>query len=476
MIAAAGVPATCVRGSATALDSCGWSVGGLRSSPRSPCGSTARGHSSQTALMIAANTTDAADARTTRLVCDMAWNLRDRTKIARRLDAEAWEVHPAPMLHRALPLLVLSVSPSLIAQTPETQATERVLFEDLGAALEQPQLAVRHDGALALVFVQDRRTVRIAVRPTGGDWGEPRKVCDAPDVAVGMHRGPRVAWSGDVLVVALIESRFDAKARKAIGSGNLLVRRSVDDGRRWSKPARVNGEDGSAREGLHALAARGERVAVIWLDPRGEPRGTRLFAAWSSDAGKSFGADAAVHESPSGSICPCCHPSLCLDQNGRAVALWRDAIEGDRDMFVGVLDPAGERITDPTLVGEGHWKLEACPMDGGGLALDSDDRPISVWRRDDSIFWSRGRGNERRLGRGINPVVAISGATALAVWQRGEQLVAARLPLDGTSAAPEVRVLGVGGYASIAASSDGRFVVIAERRDGDRCTLVAFEP
>ncbi|MBI5851275.1 MAG: exo-alpha-sialidase [Planctomycetes bacterium] len=370
------------------------------------------------------------------------------------------------MLHRALLLVALSLASSLTAQ---------VLFEGLGAALEQPQLAVRDDGALALVFVQDRRTIRIAVRPSGGDWGEPRKVCDAPDVAVGMRRGPRVAWSGDVLVVSMIESRFDAKARKALGSGNLLVRRSADGGRRWSKPVRVNGEDGSAREGLHALAARGEHVALIWLDPRGDTPGTRLFAAWSSDAGRSFGADAAVHESPSGSICPCCHPSLCLDRDGRAVALWRDAIEGDRDMFAGVLDPAGERITDPAPVGEGHWKLDACPMDGGGLALDSDDRLMSVWRRDDSVYWSLGRGNERRLGRGSNPSVAVSGATALAVWQRDESLVASRLPLDGASTAPEVRVLGAGGYASIAASSGGRFVVVGERRDGDRCTLVAFE-
>lgn len=396
------------------------------------------------------------------------------------------------MLHRALPLLVLSLSPSLSAQTEEANATARKLFEDLGAALEQPQLAVREDGALALVFVQDRRTIRISVRSSGGDWGEPRKVCDAPDVAVGMHRGPRVAWSGDVLVVSMIESRFDAKARKAIGSGNLLVRRSADGGRRWSKPVRVNGEDGSAHEGLHALAARGERVALIWLDPRGEPRGTRLFAAWSSDAGKSFGADAAVHESPSGSICPCCHPSLQLDRDGHAVALWRDAIEGDRDMFVGVFDPAGGRITDPAPVGEGHWKLDACPMDGGGLALDSDDRPVSVWRRDDSIYWALngrqppssapalqrtepGSAAERRLGRGSNPTVAVFGTTALAVWQSGEQLVAAHLPLDGASAAPEVRVLGAGAFASIAASSGGRFVVVAERRDGDRCSLVAFE-
>jgi len=42
----------------------------------------------------------------------------------------------------------------------------------------------------------------------------------------------------------------------------------------------------AAREGLHALAASGPRVAVAWLDLRGS--GTELWAALSENGGATW--------------------------------------------------------------------------------------------------------------------------------------------------------------------------------------------
>src|SRR3954467_15560612 len=58
-------------------------------------------------------------------------------------------------------------------------------------------------------------------------------------------------------------------------------------------------------------------------------------------------------------------------------------------------------------LGQGTWLLNACPMDGGGLALDSKSVVHSVWRRDASVYATSGTGKEVEVGRGKNPSIAV---------------------------------------------------------------------
>lgn len=37
-------------------------------------------------------------------------------------------------------------------------------------------------------------------------------------------------------------------------------------------------------------------------------------------------------------------------------------------------------------LGEGSWKLNGCPMDGGGLAIDENGDVQTVWRRKNTIL------------------------------------------------------------------------------------------
>ena len=354
-----------------------------------------------------------------------------------------------------------------------------VLFEELGVRLAQPQLAVRADGALALVCVGEGGAILAATRAPDGEWSTPCLVAREPDLAAGMHRGPRIAWAGETLVVSTICARFDRKARKVVGSGNLSVRRSRDGGRSWSEPLRVNAADGSAAEGLHALAARGERVVLAWLDPRGGEKGARLFAAESSDGGAHFGPDRAVYDSPSGSICECCHPSLALGPEGVCVVMWRNLLDGRRDLYAGSLAPGARALEDVRALGTGHWALAACPMDGGDLALADDGRALAVWRRANEVFYSLGDAHEARLGPGRNPVVARAGTNALAVWEDGGRLWFVRVSLTENRGTSAPRELGEGAFACAAALSDGVFLVAAQRPEvregGERAGLACFE-
>jgi len=365
---------------------------------------------------------------------------------------------------------------AVLAQAPAPAAdAARELFAGAEGDCVQPQLAVRADGALALAFAMPGRAVRVAVRlPDAADWQEPRTVVASKDLAAGMHRGPRVAWAGAALLVSCIEARFDAATKTMHGNSDLLVRRSTDLGATWTQPVTVNGVHGSAAEGLHALAAAGDRVAVVWLDPRGEPKGPKVWCAWSRDGGRTFGADFVAHATPAGGICPCCHPSLAFGADGNAVAMWRDAIEGNRDLWCVALGD-GKTLGEPAPAGTGHWRLEACPMDGGGLGVAGDGRAVTVWRRENSVFWTCG-GAERQLGEGRNPALAVRGQRAFAAWERAGDIVGAVLDLDSkAAAAPVVSALGAGAFPCVAALPDGRFVVAAERRTAAGCRIVLWE-
>ena len=319
---------------------------------------------------------------------------------------------------------------------PEAQ----VLFPDFGQKLEQPRAAVAADGA--------------------GEFSAPTVARAVPDIAVGLRRGPRVAVTDQAIVVSYMESRFDGK--KSHGSRDLLVLRSTDRGQTWSLPKRVNSVEHSAAEGLHSLAAtRGGKVGVLWLDPRGEPKGMKLWFAESKDDGASFGPDAVVYRSPSGAVCECCHPSLAYGADGLPVALWRNSLAGDRDLFVATSTPA-KPLSDIKPAGQGHWKLAGCPMDGGDLAL-ADGKPITIWRRESQVFVSRRVGEEEKLGDGEQPALAIGPRGAFAAWQEGAQLVARDLEVGSKK-----RVLGPGAWPVAIATGE----VFAERHEGERIRLV----
>src|ERR1039458_5319020 len=119
---------------------------------------------------------------------------------------------------------------------------------------------------------------------------------------LGRHRGPRVAISGNAIVVSAIAS----------DPGDLLVWRSTDGGLSWSHPMQVNDTPRAAREGLHALVADAEgHMAAAWLDDR-SGTGKRLYGAFSNDAGISWSRNVLLYQSPDGTICQCCDPSLAV--------------------------------------------------------------------------------------------------------------------------------------------------------------------
>lgn len=319
-------------------------------------------------------------------------------------------------------------------------------------AFRQPQIAVQGD-RVGLTFGSKEAIYFSGSRDEGRTFSKPVKVASPKNFALGRHRGPRIAISDRSIVVSAVAGELGGGK-----DGDVIAWRSTDGGKTWPDGVRVNDVAGSAREGLHAMAAgKGGQVFAAWLDLRA--KGTRIYGARSTDGGATWSKNVLVYESPGGTVCQCCHPSVAIDAAGTVAVMFRNALEGMRDMYVAKSTDGGKTFGAARKLGEGSWPLEACPMDGGGVGFDSGGRILSAWRRDTEVFFAPMGKPETKLGTGKDPAVAASAAGTTVVWSEGKSLKAAQP--DGSEA---LTLSESGSYVSLAAGS----AVFAAWEEGER--------
>ena len=287
----------------------------------------------------------------------------------------------------------------------------------------EPQLAASGN-LVAMAFGSGSGVYVAASSDRGETFSKPVRVAELPVLPLSPHRGPRITVSRDVIVVTAVAGQTEAKGEHSHGmasDGDLLAWRSLDNGRTWSKGVRVNDVAAAPREGLHTLASDGHgELFAAWLDLRGE--GTRLYGTWSADSGATWSKNVLVYESPDGTICQCCHPSAAFDEHGGLDVMWRNCLGGSRDFYMMHAD-ATRRFGKPEKLGIGTWKINACPMDGGGIAHQGA-RTVTAWRRQEEIFLDEPGKPEVKLGDGKDVALAAGSDRVAAVWVKGSQLQA----------------------------------------------------
>ncbi len=322
-------------------------------------------------------------------------------------------------MYRHLVRFVLILSCLSWASTNFAAEPVRLLPEGTLKESRQPQAAIDAAGNIHVAFGCGNDLYVATSSDAGKTFASPVKVGTPGVLSLGMRRGPRITVTEKMLVVTAIGGPL-GKGK----DGDLLAWRSTDNGKSWNGPVRVNDEESSAREGLHAMAAgpKGE-LACAWLDLR--TKGSKVFGSTSSDGGQTWSKNFLVYDSPSGAVCPCCHPSITFDPTGNMFVMWRNALEGSRDMYFTQSSDGGKTFSMATKLGQGTWKLDVCPMDGGQIAFSPGGEMFTVWRREQRVFLTGHADSEgttstdsrdQSLGQGEQPWLAANAKGAYLAW------------------------------------------------------------
>ena len=240
----------------------------------------------------------------------------------------------------------------------------------------------------------------------------PVLVAEAPTLALGNHRGPRVAFTKSAIVVTATISPAD----KQYAPGTLRSWRSMDRGATWSAGTEIS-NPGAGGMGFQGIASDGrDRVWAAWIGPdSGHPT---LFISHSEDAGATWTKQRVL----SATVCECCHPTVAVSADDTVRVLFRNNVGGSRDFYLATSKEGA--AFEIAKLGQGSWKLDACPMDGGGMGEFAGEI-VTLWRREGQLYVARpGGGVEEAFAAGRNAAVTLRKEGLYAVWMSGEGIMA----------------------------------------------------
>ena len=207
-----------------------------------------------------------------------------------------------------------------------------------------------------------------------------------PKLMASAMRGPQIAPADNGLIITACTNQ-----------GNIYCYKK-DLSEKWINTKKINDVNESAKEALMALSADGLNVYAIWLGVK-SPKGQNVYGSKSIDGGKSWSKNIIVYSSPDGTVCECCKPSVAM--KGKSVyVMFRNFINGNRDLYLMKSADGGKTFGHAIKLGNGSWKLNGCPMDGGGLVIDKNGNPETVWRRKEKIYAAFPGIAEKEIGEG----------------------------------------------------------------------------
>jgi hypothetical protein len=284
--------------------------------------------------------------------------------------------------------------------------------------------------------------------------------------------------------------------------GHLVVRRSDDLGRAWSKPVTVNpepepvGADGDARPRI--LAGPGGEVYVTWTRPLSKPYTGNIRFSRSLDGGRTFSAPVTVHTDRQ----EITHrfDSIAVNRQGQLFVAWidkRDQVAAGKDagyrgaaVYFAVSDDRGASF-------RGDYRLadHSCECCRIALLPRADGSVLAMWRhvfapnvRDHALAAMNPDGRPGKLQRATfddwrvdvcphhGPSLAADGAGRLhSVWfTQGTKHGVFYGRLRDGAVEGQRRVGGETAEHADLAAHGGRLAVVWKEFDGERSRLRAM--
>ena len=306
---------------------------------------------------------------------------------------------------------------------------------------KQPQLAVDSNGIIRLVFGQKDKILFATSTDGGKTFSKPVVIGEVEKMHLGMTRGPQLASSRDYTIVTAMEQR-----------GNINSFRLTHTNGKWERLSKVNDSDGSAPEGLMSVGADDKNnFYAVWLDLRENRKNNIAFASMNGNA--KWSKNMFAYVSPEDHVCECCKPSVAVNATHIAI-MFRNWLKGSRDLYLVTSTNSGLGFSQAQKLGEGTWRLQGCPMDGGGLVIDSENEIITAWQRDGRIYYAKPGEREQKIGEGRH--VGMHGN--LITWESGSDLMLK--PINGNP-----RKIGEGTALTVVELRDKSVLAIWEKDD-----------
>jgi hypothetical protein len=277
-----------------------------------------------------------------------------------------------------LPLLLLLAVPVASAGAPTPPPRLEITHPAGGHEVHVSAAAVAagSDGRPIVAWVTQKDHVNTVLVGRPGTDAAPVRVNPAGTSVDSLHQAPglAVAPTGEVYVTW---SSPKPKPEGVLYASDLLLARSLDGGRTFEAPLRLN-DDRPISHSFEDLAVAGDGTVLVgWIDSRDGHGRTATYLARVTERGSKL---ERVTKLEGGETCVCCRLGVNAGPGDTAAVLWRKVFPGDvRDMVVSRSSDGGRTFAPASLVHADNWKITACPHRGGRLAADAKGRAYAVW-------------------------------------------------------------------------------------------------
>ena len=274
-----------------------------------------------------------------------------------------------------------------------------------------PSVTTDQQGTLYMLFVKGNGLFYSTSLDKGLNFSTAEFIDSIKDVFAVAGRGPQINCTKTGLNIL------------ALDKGGNIYSYTEEQNKDWIKRGRVNDVPDVAKEGFLSVATKDDSLYAVWLDLRKDGR-NKIVGSLSADAGKTWQKNKIIYQSPSGSVCECCKPSTVFGEKGITV-MFRNNLNNFRDLYIISSTDGGVNFSKEEKLGNGTWKLNACPMDGGGLKYNNSGDLQTIWRRADSIFIATLGMQEQMIGKGKNCEIENVGEQFAYTWIENGNIVCA---------------------------------------------------
>jgi len=243
-----------------------------------------------------------------------------------------------------------------------------------------PTAQLATDGTLHLTWGGEKKEGRgmfyLHVKPDQEHYPEPVRISPSNTPVATLHEPPALAL-GAKNDVYLTWTTPHPNANGKLFTSLLLLSRSLDGGKTFLPPVRVNDDEAITGHSFdHLTVSPDGSVHIAWLDAREGKKDPATYASFSKDQGTTLSPNLKIDE-PS---CVCCRTHATAAPDGTLYLAWRKIFPGGvRETVVSRSTDNGQSFSSPVIVGHDQWVYEGCPHRPATMGVDRQGRLYVTW-------------------------------------------------------------------------------------------------